>query len=805
MPDTARLSGDVRVIVESSRRLAESASHETWSTMHVLAATLPFLQELLAALEIEPHALEGRLSKALAAQKHTSGPHAPLAGSRPAPEVEGFLDAAVASARERHTRDISAGQVLLSLAQRGDATAGLLRDAGLTPDRIAPAVYRLDALRDRRNDPLPPLPTPVARLGRDLTGLARRGELDPVVGREAETARVIALLSRRMKNSPVLIGEPGVGKTAIVEGLASRIADGRVPSAFHAQRVFALDLGLLVAGSSARGQFEDRLYAVIREAEDSERRLILFIDEVHMLVGAGASEGGFDAASILKPAIARGTLSLIGATTPDAYRRFIEKDSALERRFSPVWVTEPPASDAVRILHGVRERYETFHRIKFDDAALEAAVRLSVRYLTARALPDKAIDLIDEAAAAVGLRSNSGPATSNGLPPRVTEAEIAQVTATMTGIPLGRILQSERLQLLTIEQRIRRRFVGQERAVELVSEAIRRNRAGLRTSRGPIGAFLFLGPSGVGKTELARRLADAMFGSPEELLRLDMSEYMERHNVARLFGAPPGYVGYDDAGSLTERVRRRPYQVLLFDEIEKAHPDVLNALLQVLDAGRMTDNHGRAVDFRNTVVIMTSNLGTANSPGPTRADREAMAGEAIRVLPPEFRNRIDEVVVFEPLTRVQADRILGIYLEELRAALGTDEAGLRISRAAREALIAEGFDESTGARPLRGALERRVVSGLSRELLRSEWNPGDRLAVGYRSGKFSVKRTRVQVVHPHLDERTLLSVPSLPIVAPDKPLVQETSRLADDTQEPAPALASGAAKTAWLSVDESFI
>jgi ATP-dependent Clp protease ATP-binding subunit ClpC len=750
MPNTERLGGDASVIVESSRRLANNSAHETWSTLHVLASMLPSLSDLLAALDTDQAALEEGVLTALNGLRKLPGPLAPLAGSRPAPEVDALLEVARASARDKRTREISAEELLLALSQQSDAAGVLLREADLTPSRIAPEVARDRAALIRRDEPLPPLPPMIARLGRDLTNLARVGELDPVIGRDTEIGRVIAVLSRRLKNSPVLIGEPGVGKTAIVEGLASRVAEGKTPAAFRAQRIFSLDLALLVAGAAARGQFEERLHAVIREAEESDRRLILFVDEVHMLVGAGASEGGFDAASILKPAIARGTVSLIGATTPDAYRRYIEKDTALERRFSPIWVAEPPASDALRILHGLRGRYEAFHHVRFEEEALAAAVRLSIRYLTGRSLPDKAIDLIDEAGAAAALLSGDANLSANGLSPApaVTADDVGRVTATMTGVPVGRILQNERPALLEIEDRIRRRFVGQDRAVQLVAEAIRRNRAGLRTSRGPIGAFLFLGPSGVGKTELARRLAEAVFGGADELLRLDMSEYMERHNVARLFGAPPGYVGYDDAGSLTEKVRRRPYQVLLFDEIEKAHPDVLNTLLQVLDAGRMTDNHGRIVDFRNTIIIMTSNLGTSDTTGQTRDERERGAAEAIRRLPPEFRNRIDEVVLFDPLTPAQAAQILDIYLDELREAIGTTAAGFSISRAAMAALVREGFDETTGARPLRAVLERQVVGKLSSQLLSPEWRPNDRLAVGYHQGKYSVRRIRGVPEHP---------------------------------------------------------
>ena len=744
MPETRQLGGDISVIVESSRRLANDSGHETWSTLHVLSATLPFVEDLLLALDIEPAAFEAQVSAAVLVLPPMRSPHSPLAGSRPAPEVESLLDAVGATAYEQRAQTISPGRLLLLLSERNDAAGAFLREVRVTGARLAPEVIRAENVARDSTGELAPLPLIIARLGRDLTSEARRGELDPVVGRAHEMGRVVAILSRRMKNTPVLVGEPGVGKTAIVEGLAARVAEGRIPAGFRAQRIFALDLALLVAGAVARGQFEERLRAVIREAEESERRLVIFIDEVHMLVGAGASEGGFDAASLLKPAIARGRVSLIGATTPDAYRRFIEKDTALERRFSPVWVGEPPAQEALEILQGVRHRYEDFHQVTFDDEALAAAVRFSVRYISGRSLPDKAIDLIDEAAATAALRTATAPLSTNGTAPAstpVTEADVARVTATMTGVPVGRILQSERSALLGLEDRIRRRFVGQRRAVEVVAEAIRRNRTGLRTSRGPMGAFLFMGPSGVGKTELARRLAEAVFGSADELLRLDMSEYMERHNVARLFGAPPGYVGYDDAGSLTERVRRRPYQVLLFDEIEKAHPDVLNALLQVLDAGRMTDNHGRSVDFRNTLIIMTSNLGTSDATGQTRESRESAAAEALRTLRPEFRNRIDEVVLFDPLTLAEANSILEIYLAELRDTLGASESDLKVSKAARAALLEEGFNELTGARPLRTTLERQVIGPLSRELLARSWTPGDQIAVRFSNGRYRLQRT----------------------------------------------------------------
>ncbi|MGD9892289.1 MAG: ATP-dependent Clp protease ATP-binding subunit, partial [Dehalococcoidia bacterium] len=612
-----------------------------------------------------------------------------------------------------------------------------------------------------------------------------------VIGRDAEMARILQILNRRMKNNPILIGAAGVGKSAIVEGLAQRIVAGHVPDAVRDRRIVALDLTALVAGTRARGQFEERLQAILSDVERSEGELFLFVDEVHLMVGAGASDGGFDFAGIVKPALARGSLRLIGATTPEEYRRYIERDAALERRLSPVWVAEPSLGETLAILQGLRPRYEEHHGVTIADDALDAAVRLSARYLTGRRLPDKAIDLLDEAASRAVLDHGTVPAAlaeldaslraldsavaSNGAharydpalrhahrqgmlrwlrsraePTAIGGTEVAALVAAMTGIPVARVLEDEAARLLRLEDQLHQRVIGQDRAVRVLADAVRRARSGLSDPRRPIGSFIFLGPSGVGKTELARALAWALFDDPDALIRLDMSEYMERHNVARLFGAPPGYVGYDDAGSLTEQVRRRPYRVLLFDEIEKAHPDVWSVLLQILDAGRMTDGHGRIVDFRNTVIIMTSNLGTGDEGDAEhlrrtngaydRAWLETQVAQALQTtFRPEFRNRIDDVIVFEPLSEHQLLRIVELQLADLRIALGLRGITLHVTTAARRALAEEGFDPVFGARPLRRVVHREVITPLAAELLRGQARPGDTVEVGHRRNRFRLR------------------------------------------------------------------
>ncbi|MBI2724184.1 MAG: ATP-dependent Clp protease ATP-binding subunit, partial [Chloroflexi bacterium] len=683
-------------------------------------------------------------------------------------------------------RASEAGIVHLLLAVReSDVVAAVMDEFGIT----AASLYSRANMLRRPGRRLLPSSTPnLAAFGTDLTEQAERGDLDPVVGREAEMDRLMQVLTRRMKNNPILIGYAGVGKTAIVEGLAQRIAAGRVPEPMRDRRIVSLDIAGLVAGARVRGQFEERLQGIMQEMERTRGDIILFVDEVHLIVGAGASEGGFDFASMIKPALARGAFRLIGATTPDEYRRFIERDAALERRLSPVWVGEPSQAESLAILRGIRPRYEQHHGVTIGDDALTAAVRLSSRYLPARRLPDKAIDLIDEAAARAVLERGTMPEdlallesqpvendtgrmngagertrtrerrqrmlewlTRTAASPRVSEAEVASLVAAMTGIPVARVQEAEAARLLHLEERLHRRVVGQEQAVHTLAEAIRRARAGLSDPRRPIGSFIFLGPSGVGKTELARALAEALFDDPDALLRLDMSEYMERHNVARLFGAPPGYVGYDDAGTLTELVRRRPYRVILFDEIEKAHPDVFQVLLQILDAGRMTDGHGHVVDFRNAVVILTSNLGTGDEGDAEHLTRSAdgsydrawledeVARALQRALRPEFRNRIDEILVFEPLREGQLFDIIDLQLADVRAALAPRGVSLEVTPSARKAVVREGFSPVFGARPLRRTLQRRVIDPIANRLLRDDVQPGDRIIAGYRNGRLVIR------------------------------------------------------------------
>ena len=632
------------------------------------------------------------------------------------------------------------------------------------------------------------------RFSVDLTALANEGKLDPVIGRDAEVARAMQTLVRRTKNNPVLIGGAGVGKTAIAEGLAQRIAGGDAPEELRDRRVLALDMGALVAGAKFRGEFEERLKAVMDEIRDAQGEIILFIDELHTVVGAGAGEGAIDASNMMKPALARGELQAVGATTEDEYRRYIERDAALERRFQPVLVEEPEPDVAVEMLKGLRPKYEAHHKVEIEDAAIETAVKLSQRYISDRLLPDKAIDLIDEAASKLRIESQAMPSevallesrirsledeeraaaqraeyeraalhrserlkleeersalgagerpNDDGATLTVTAEQIGRLIATWTGIPVDRLLETEAEKLLHMEDRLRERVVGQDAAIAAVSDAARRARAGLKDPKRPIGSFIFLGPTGVGKTELARALAWFLFDDEQNMVRVDMSEFMERHAVSRLVGAPPGYVGYDEGGQLTEAVRRRPFRVILFDEIEKAHPDVFNALLQILEDGRLTDGHGRTVDFSNTLVIMTSNLGTDAAgreavgflrgasgqfgDGESARRRSAIDDALKRVFRPEFLNRIDETIVFDPLTESQIRRIVDIIVGEVASRLSEHGIALTLTDAARDKLATDGYDRIYGARPLRREVQRAVENPLSRMILAGEFADGDRV------------------------------------------------------------------------------
>ncbi|MCZ2095055.1 MAG: AAA family ATPase [Anaerolineae bacterium] len=771
-------------------------AHNQVDTEHMLLALLEqpdgVIPQILEKMSVDQEAIRQRLDEVLRAS-----PKAAIYGGGAGqvfitPRVKRVVD--VANEEANHLKDeyISTEHLFLAiLTERRTAVARILADAGITKDRV------LDVVKDIRGGQRVTDPQAETRYrtlekySRDLTRMAVEGKLDPVIGRDDEILRVIQILSRRTKNNPVLIGEAGVGKTAIVEGLAQKIASNDVPEILMGKRVVSLDLGGMIAGSRFRGEFEERLKAAIEEIQRSEGEIILFIDELHQVVGAGAASGALDASNMMKPALARGELNCIGATTLDEYRQYVERDSALDRRFAPVYVDEPSVDATIEMLYGLRDRYEAHHKITYADSALIAAARLSHRYVTERKLPDKAIDLMDEAASKlrVALYSMTDELKAmkkeldrlaaeeeeaslvrdyeraavvkshrlqleqdyedererwkreHTLDEVVDEGDIAEVVAQWTGIPVNQMLETEAQKLLRMEEVLHERIIGQAAAVAAIADAIRRARSGLKDPKRPIGSFIFLGSSGVGKTELAKALAEFMFDDEDALLRIDMSEYREQHTVSRLFGAPPGYVGYEEGGQLTEAVRRRPYRVILFDEIEKAHPEVWNALMQILEDGRMTDGQGRTVDFRNSVIIMTSNLGTqfANKGGALGfvpdgdpklvADHKQIEEAMRKTFRPEFLNRIDEIIVFEPLTVEHVEQIVDLQMREIAARMAEQELYVSLTEDARLKLARIGYDAEFGARPLRRALQRYVESPLSVQLLRGEFKRGDMVQV----------------------------------------------------------------------------
>jgi len=637
------------------------------------------------------------------------------------------------------------------------------------------------------------------RYGRDLTKLAKEGKLDPVIGRKEEIERVIHILSRRTKNNPVLIGDPGVGKTAIVEGLAQRIADGLVPETLQGKRLVQLDLALMLAGASYRGEFEKRLKGVVNEVKKAQGQVILFIDELHTVVGAGAATGAIDAANILKPSLARGELQCIGATTLDEYRQYIERDGALERRFQPVLVAEPTVKETIEILKGLRERYQRHHHVEITDEAIEAAAKLSDRYISDRFLPDKAVDLMDEAASQVRLSAIKEPENLRqveeeiqklrqqpGLEarkrlaeleevrselmnlwlktkmeevPKVKKEHVAKIVSRITGIPLSELTESERVKLLKLEERIHQRIVDQDEAVRTVAEAIRRSRSGLKDPRRPIGVFMFLGPTGVGKTELTKALAEVLYGSEDLMVRLDMSEYMEKHTVSRMIGAPPGYIGFERGGQLTEVVRRKPFSVILLDEIEKAHPEVQNILLQIMEDGRLTDGHGRTVDFKNTILIMTSNIGSELIFEKSRFGFVEGTGRAVRyedlkdevleklrkTFKPEFLNRVDEVVIFKSLSPKEIEKIAQLELAKLAKLMSEQGIKLEATERARKWLAQKGFDPQLGARPLKRLIQTQVENPISGKIISGELQAGDKIKVDAVRGKLVFQPVKVKI------------------------------------------------------------
>lgn len=724
------------------------------------------------------------------------------------PRAKKVIELSMDEARKLGHTYVGTEHILLGLIREGEGVAArVLSNLGISLNKARQQVLQLlgggDATGAGRQTNTQATPT-LDSLARDLTVIAREDNLDPVIGRSKEIQRVIEVLSRRTKNNPVLIGEPGVGKTAIAEGLAQQIVRNEVPETLRGKRVMTLDMGTVVAGTKYRGEFEDRLKKVMDEIRQAGN-VILFIDELHTLIGAGGAEGAIDASNILKPPLARGELQCIGATTLDEYRKYIEKDAALERRFQPIQVDQPSADESIQILKGLRDRYEAHHRVSITDDAIEAAVKLSDRYISDRFLPDKAIDLIDEAGSKVRLRSFTTPPNLKELEQKLDEVrkekdaavqsqefekaaslrdteqrlreqvedtkkswkekqgqensevtvdDIAMVVSSWTGVPVSKIAQTETDKLLNMESILHSRVIGQDEAVVAVAKAVRRARAGLKDPKRPIGSFIFLGPTGVGKTELARALAESIFGDEEAMIRIDMSEYMEKHSTSRLVGSPPGYVGYDEGGQLTEKVRRKPYSVVLLDEIEKAHPDVFNILLQVLEDGRLTDSKGRTVDFRNTILIMTSNVGASelkrnkyvgfNVQDETQNHKDMkdkVMGELKRAFRPEFINRIDEIIVFHSLEKKHLTEIVSLMSDQLTKRLKEQDLSIELTDAAKAKVAEEGVDLEYGARPLRRAIQKHVEDRLSEELLRGNIHKGQHIVLDVEDGEFVVKTT----------------------------------------------------------------